>query len=362
MAVINLATNYADKIGQRYIQKSVIADISLPQSDINFDGSKTVVVTTPRTVPLNDYRRSGTWRYGEVNDVGNDVQAFTLGFDKAFTTTFDKGNKSDSKAITKAAAQFLTYQLDEEVTPTIDKTALYRIAHDAGRVFTTAEAPSEANILSLVNSGSIQMSNDSVATADRVLIMGWSMYGFCRLNNAILGVDKMGEAALAKGDVGELFGMKVRCVPDAYMPSNAYFMIIQKQAAFVAQKIQEAKVHTDPPGISGDLIEGRYYFDAFVRAEKCNGVYVLAKDAQQFATPAPTVSGKTFTIASVPSGGQALYTLDGSDPRYSKTAQVYSSAVTASAGDTFKAAITPVRAVNETPSTLFSSDVYEKAV
>ena len=362
MAVINLATNHAEQIGKRYVRKSVVADISLPSSNIKFDGSKTVVVSTPRTVALGHYQRTGTSRYGAVVDAGNDIQAFTVGFDEAWTAAFDKGNKTDSTAIKKAAAEFMNLQMDERVVPFIDKMALYRIAHEAGIVSEAAAAPTAATILEMISQADVAMSNALVPTENRTLVMGWSMYHNVRLNEKILAVDKLGEDAIRKGDCGSLFGMNVRCVPDSYLPSGVYFMILQRDAAFIAQKIKEAKVHLDPPGISGDLFEGRIYCDAFVREEKSAGVYVYVESGKQFAQPEASVTGTSCVISNVPGDCIALYTLDGSDPRYSATAMTYSAAVTAASGDTFRCCFRPVRAANETPETLFTSAVTDAEV
>lgn len=41
--------------------------------------------------------------------------------------------------------------------------------------------------------------------------------------------------------------------------------------------IAEYKIHEDPPGISGDLIEGRVYYDAFVPKNKKKALYYQKK-------------------------------------------------------------------------------------
>lgn len=81
-------------------------------------------------------------------------------------------------------------------------------------------------------------------------------------------------------------------------------------------KIADAKVHEDPVGVSGALIEGRHYYDAYVLGAKCGGVYALVETGSISA--APSVSGGKITGT-----GTIRYTLDGSDPRYSDSAKDY---------------------------------------
>ena len=41
-------------------------------------------------------------------------------------------------------------------------------------------------------------------------------------------------------------------------------------------KLEDYRVHQDPPGISGDLVEGRVCYDAFVLDNKKAAIYYQA--------------------------------------------------------------------------------------
>ena len=99
-------------------------------------------------------------------------------------------------------------------------------------------------------------------------------------------------------------------------------------------KLNDYKIHSDPPGISGDLVEGRVIFDAFVKGSKAAGIYVAAANGTVSAAPTISISGHQATISGT---GTVLYTIDGSDPRYSASAQTYSDAVTVESGDVVRA-------------------------
>ena len=75
-------------------------------------------------------------------------------------------------------------------------------------------------------------------------------------------------------------------------------------------------MHEDPVGVSGALIEGRHYYDAYVLGAKCGGVYALVDE--DCRSSAPTISQGKITAF-----GKVRYTLDGSDPRYSDSAKDY---------------------------------------
>ena len=79
---------------------------------------------------------------------------------------------------------------------------------------------------------------------------------------------------LVKGQVGMIDGIAVIVVPSAYLPENVNFIITHKSATTAPVKLSEYKIHDNPPGINGWLIEGRVYYDAFVLGEKADAIYV----------------------------------------------------------------------------------------
>ena len=45
---------------------------------------------------------------------------------------------------------------------------------------------------------------------------------------------------------------------------------------FSPLKLQDYRIHSDPPGISGSLVEGRVVYDAFVLQNKAKAIYYQA--------------------------------------------------------------------------------------
>ena len=79
-----------------------------------------------------------------------------------------------------------------------------------------------------------------------------------------------------KGVISNLDGMTVVKVPAAWLPENFGFMIAHPSATVAPTKLEDYKIHEDPPGISGSLVEGRICYDAFVLDNKAKAIYYHA--------------------------------------------------------------------------------------
>ena len=79
-----------------------------------------------------------------------------------------------------------------------------------------------------------------------------------------------------KGVIGNLDGAAVVKVPAVRLPENFGFMLAHPSATVAPTKLEDYKVHQDPPGISGSLVEGRIVYDCFVLDNKVKAVYYQA--------------------------------------------------------------------------------------
>lgn len=330
---INLATKYSDKIAGMYTLGSLVADKTSKEWD--FSGVKTVKIYTPQTVEPTDYNRAGTSRYGTPKEMGDIVQELSMSQDKSFSLIIDKGNNSEQELV-KNAGKMLKLQTNERMVPMVDKYALARYASLAGTAAYITK-PTKTTIISEIANAVGVLDDACVPQSDRFLYITGAMYNLLCQTNEFLGIDSLGEKALAKGIVGEVFGAKVVKVPTSYMPDGVYFILTHKNAVILPYKIRDAKVHSDPPGISGALLEGRSNFDAFVIGARCMGVYAAIDSQNAVEAPEVSVSGNTATVSGT---GEIYYTTDGSDPRYSDSAEKYSSAVELEEGESIKAVCT----------------------
>lgn len=330
---INLATKYADKIASMYTLGSLVADKASKEWD--FSGVKAVKIYTPQTVEPVDYQRNGTSRYGTPAEMADVVQELTMTQDKSFSLIIDKGNNSE-QVMAKNAGKMLKLQTDERMVPLVDKYALAQFTKYAGTVKGIAK-PTKTTIISAISDAVQALDDARVPQTDRYLYLSGEMYALVRTSGEFLGLEALGEKALAKGIVGEIFGAKIVKVPTDYLPTNTFFVLTHKNAVLVPYKLRDAKLHQDPPGISGALLEGRSNFDAFVVGARSGGVYAAVLEGAVTETPAISVSGGKATITCATDGADIFYTIDGTDPRYSDTAVKYAAAFTVGEGESIKA-------------------------
>ncbi len=332
--IVNFAGAFTPKVAESFHKESVTD--SARGTGFSFSGVRSVKVMSVDTVPLNDYQRSGTNRYGTPPELGDTVQELVMGDDKAFTFTIDKGNQADQLNL-KGATKAMRRQIEQVVVPYVDKYRLGHWALQAGHVHAAERAPDKDSIVADIFEAGCQMDNDLVPAAGRTLFIPNSYYKMLLLSPDFLGVDKLGEKHLTKGEMGEIDGMSVKRVPDSYFPSGVYYLIKHKDATVDPMKLNEANIHQDPPGISGNLLEGRFYHDAFVLGAKAKGVYVSVKAELVAAMPKIMEVNGNVALSSDTAGAVIRYTTDGSDPRYSGSAKVYAGAFAKPAGQLVRA-------------------------
>ena len=101
-------------------------------------------------------------------------------------------------------------------------------------------------------------------------------------------------------------------------------------------KLKQYDILPKVKGYSGPVVQGVTYYDSFVLGAKGDGIAVCGSSDFILAAPAMSISGHAVSITPV-SGVVFKYTTDGTNPRYSTTAQIYTGAVTLTAGQTMRA-------------------------
>lgn len=274
---INYTTKYASKIAERFKLGSLTD--SACGSDYSFVGAKTIKVYSVDTVPLTNFdRTAGSNRFGAVTNLGDTVQEMTCTQDKAFTFAIDAGDMSD-QAIDKAAGKALRRQIDEVITPTMDKYRLDAWAKGAGNIYTPAANPTKTTILGYLIDANAMATEDLVPTENRTMFISVDWYKLLVQADAILSIDSLGEKAVSKGAVGGIDGCVVKPVPTSWMPEGVGAIIKYRGCTVDPVKLQNYDVLTKVQGFDGPVVQGRVYYDAFVLDAKKNGIVSIKTSA-----------------------------------------------------------------------------------
>lgn len=269
MAVINLADKYSPKVAERFAHSSITD--AYAGKDYDFSGVKSIKIYSVDVVGMNDYTRSGSDRFGTLEELGDTVQEMVMTKDRSFTFSIDKGNAAQQFNV-KAATRSLKRQIDEVVTPELDQYRLAQWVSGAGLKGTGSLTKS--NAIEAIMTAGMSMNNKLVPRKNRTLFIKESIYLHVKLAEQVIGIEKLGASAVKDGSVGTLDGMKVVPVPDSYFPEGVNFLIKYKGATVDPVQLKTYRVLTEQRGIDGDVVEGRIIYDAFVLTTKANGLYV----------------------------------------------------------------------------------------
>lgn len=278
---INLVTKflpYVDELFKNESKKSLLTN-----QDFDWTGAHTVKVYKISTATMNDYDRAGTGsgatgsRYGTVASLNATTEEFTLSKDRSFTFVIDKLD-TDETAQQLAAASALARQQREVIIPEVDKYVYSEMCENAGTAPAALTLTSE-NIYSEILKASQALDDAEVPETNRVLLVTPAVYLLMKQCPDITMETEIGNDMRLKGVVSNLDGANVIKVPAARLPENFGFLLAHPSATVAPTKLEDYKIHQDPPGISGSLVEGRIVYDAFVLDNKKKALYYQANKA-----------------------------------------------------------------------------------
>lgn len=278
MANIDLVTKflpYVDEIFTTESKKSLVTN-----NDFDWIGAHAVKVYKIGTAQLNDYDRNGAkastqWsRYGAVQDLDATTEEHTLKKDRSFTFVIDKLDQDETgNALNSASA--LAREVRQVVIPEVDTYTYNEMVKGAGTK-PDAITLTKDNIYTEIIKAGNTLDNAEVPETERVLVVTPDVHLLMKqCTDITMETDIVNDMRL-KGVIGNLDGATVVKVPAARMPKGFGFMLCHKVATVAPTKLEDYKVHQDPPGINGTLIEGRICYDAFVLENKAKAIYYQA--------------------------------------------------------------------------------------
>ena len=215
----------------------------LTNKDFAFKGAHIVKIYKISTGKMNDYGRSGpdsgNWsRYGAVESLNATTQTCTLSKDRSFTFAIDALD-SDETGDSLEAATALARQVREVVIPEVDTISCNKLLDD-----------------------------EQVPETGRVLVVTPATYLLMKQCKDITMETDIGNDMRIRGVIANLDGLTVIKIPASRLPEKFGFMVAHPCATVAPTKLESYITHHNPPGINGDLVEGRVVYDAFVLDNK----------------------------------------------------------------------------------------------
>ena len=271
---INLVTRYlpyVDEIFTKESKKSLLTN-----QDFDWTGAHTVEVYKVTTSAMQDYSRNPSpgftgSRYGTVQDLDATTEEFTLKKDRSFTFAIDKLDKDETGNVLNGASA-LARQQRQVVIPEVD-TYVYSVMTTGAGTKPTAVTLTEENIYTEILKAGNALDNADVPEDGRQLVVTPDVFVLMKRCKDIIMETNIGNDLRLKGVIANLDGANVIKVPAARLPKNFGFMLAHPVATVAPTKLEDYKIHEDPPGISGSLVEGRICYDAFVLENKAKAIY-----------------------------------------------------------------------------------------
>jgi len=278
---IELALQYQSAVDELFTTESKRS--LLTNQDYNWSGAHSIKVYSVSTAPMTDYGRNGpdtgNWsRYGKVEDLNATTQEMPLRKDRSFTFAVDKLDTDETVRALQAATA-LARQLREVVVPEVDRYVYAEMCENAGQT-PAAVALTPENIYELIVNNNKLLDDQEVPETNRILLVTPDTYLLMKKSpDIILETDITAEMRL-RGVIAMLDGLAVIKVPATRLPAEFGFMIAHPVATVAPVKLESYKIHEDPPGISGSLVEGRVAYDCHLLNNKVKAVLYQAKETE----------------------------------------------------------------------------------
>ena len=271
---IELVTKFAPYVDEQFSTESKIS--LLTNQDFDWTGAHTVKVYKISTGSMNDYGRAGAaegnWsRYGAIENLDATTESFTLAKDRSFTFAIDQLD-TDETAQQLSAATALARQLREVAIPEVDTYTYEKMCAGAGTK-PAAVALTKDNIYLEILKANNVLDNAQVPEEGRQIVVTPDTLLLMKQCNDITMETDIGNDMRLRGVVSNLDGANVLKVPASRLPDNFGFMVCHPCATVAPTKLASYNTHINPPGINGQLVEGRIVYDAFVLENKKKAIY-----------------------------------------------------------------------------------------
>lgn len=279
---IELINETLPLVDEKFSQESKLSLVT--NQFFDFDGKHGVKVYKVTTSPMTDYDRTGKndttqkSRYGKVGTLDANTNTYEMKNDRSFTYVLDLLDIDETKLALEATSS-LGRQTREVIIPEIDSYVFNVMAKDAGTKAAAIKL-TEENIYEEILKANNALDNAMVPDTPRYIIVTPDTYTLIKRNKDFLMSTDLGQDIKVKGVVASIDGLNVIKVPSSRLPKDFGFLVCHPVATVAPVKLLQFRVHDNPPGVSGQLVEGRLVYDAYVLENKNKAIYYQPNSAE----------------------------------------------------------------------------------
>lgn len=260
------------------------------------------------------------------------MNVYTLKQKRSFSKVFDATHAQD-QMFTKQSNSYLKQMWDERYVPEIDTYRLAVWAKGAG-LGMVGESLTKATVMEAILNAHAALDEANVPQENRVTFIRTDIAVKCKLAAELANSPNWIDKTIVSGKIAEINGSPVVSVPSGRMPVGVEFLVKYKSATADPMRLRMLRANDDAPGYAGTLMEGLCRYDAFVLAQKADGIYVYS--TKGVTAPVISQSGNVVSIT-IPEGATVKYTTDGTNPKVSDSVKTYGSTVTIGENTKFRA-------------------------
>ena len=272
---ITLTEKFSPKVDERY------HPISVTNAGVNqnydWEGAKTIKVTSVGTVKMKDYDR--TKGYGAVetaDELSNEIQTLTLTKDRCFRAKLDKMNEEETEI---KGEEVLARQLREVTIPEVEA---YRLQVMCKSIVTNTQSIEQTKgVYEHFLEANEKLDGANVPQVTRVAFANPAFINALKLDPNFIKASDIGQEMLLKGQVGQVDGVPIIKTNTAWLKDDASTnfdcIIVDKNATVAPIKLAEYTANPNHPDYSGTVFQGRFYYDAFVLDMKKKGLVGIKK-------------------------------------------------------------------------------------
>lgn len=276
---INLASKFekttseAMKVGRK---TKLVTNQNWDWSGVNEINVYTLTDPTMGNYDVN----GGSERYGNPTEVEDTIQTWTLSRDRSWSKVMDKLNKQDTmgvrspgKYLAQATKNVLIPEMDTYIIQTIVTAGEVANRDDIVGDAATTAANAYTNFLAI----NADITDNEAPVDGRVALATPEYVSFLK-QSTLLSNSDLSYKDKKDGVLGMIDGVKVVEVPSSRMPANTDLVITHPSVCVAPEKLVDYTLHQNPPGISGDRLDYRHRYDAFVDTNKvnCIGIHKTA--------------------------------------------------------------------------------------